>query len=235
MKTKHTREKDKNSSRLEQKQEVKKGNSTKRAMVPDNTVQKKQVNAIENNSVLPVQQQKLDAMFNGTLQREKNPEEDKLLQGKFSETTTMQQLKDEEELPGQGKFSAKAAQMIKDEEEKPPLQEKPNNTGMPASVKAKMENSFNTDFSSVKVHANSSKAPGVGALAYTQGTDIHFAPGQFSPDTKAGQKLIGHELAHVVQQQQGRVVPTTEIGGMPVNDNPGLENEADKLGDKASE
>ena len=43
------------------------------------------------------------------------------------------------------------------------------------------------------------------ALAYTQGTDIHFAPGQFEPDTSAGQQLLGHELTHVIQQAEGRV------------------------------
>lgn len=109
-----------------------------------------------------------------------------------------------------------------------------NNTGIPDEVKQRMEDSFGSDFSSVRVHPNSSKAPGVGALAYTQGTDIHFAPGQFKPDTSAGQQLLGHELAHVVQQSEGRVQPTTEVAGMPVNDDVGLEQEADLLGLKAS-
>ena len=112
-----------------------------------------------------------------------------------------------------------------------PVQKK-NVTGMPDNVKAKMEGSFNTDFSNVRVHASSSKAPEVGALAYTQGTDIHFAPGQFSPESSSGQSLLGHELAHVVQQGEGRVQPTTEINGLPVNDNPALEDEADRMGNK---
>lgn len=108
-----------------------------------------------------------------------------------------------------------------------------NQTGIPDAVKQRMEDSFGTDFSDVHVHPDSSKAPEVGALAYTQGTDIHFAPGQFKPETSAGQQLLGHELAHVVQQAEGRVQPTTEIGGMPVNDDPALEHEADVLGAKA--
>ena len=85
------------------------------------------------------------------------------------------------------------------------------------------------------MHPESSKAPEVGALAYTQGTDIHFAPGQFRPDTSCGQHLLGHELAHVVQQAEGRVQPTTEIGGIAVNDDAGLEHEADVLGAKAAQ
>lgn len=110
-----------------------------------------------------------------------------------------------------------------------------NDTGMPVGVKQGMESAFGTDFSSVRIHPESSKAPEVGALAYTQGTDIHFAPGQFKPDTSAGQQLIGHELTHVVQQKEGRVQPTMSLGGMPVNDDESLEGEADELAKKAVE
>ena len=109
-----------------------------------------------------------------------------------------------------------------------------NQTGIPDYVIQGMESSFGTDFSSVRVHPDSSKAPEVGALAYTQGTDIHFAPGQFKPDTSAGQQLLGHELTHVIQQAEGRVQPTTEVGGMAVNDDLSLEHEADVMGAKAA-
>lgn len=106
---------------------------------------------------------------------------------------------------------------------------------LPEGVQSKMEGAMQTDFSNVNIHSNSSKATDVGALAYTQGNDIHFAPGQYNPTSSAGQELIGHELAHVVQQREGRVQPTTQIGGMPVNDDKGLESEADRLGRKASQ
>ena len=95
-----------------------------------------------------------------------------------------------------------------------------------------METVLQADFSHVRVHPSSAKAPEVGALAYTQGSDIHFAPGQFSPQSSSGKSLLGHELTHVVQQQEGRVTPTTEVGGMPVNDDPSLEQEADRMGNK---
>ena len=116
-----------------------------------------------------------------------------------------------------------------------PIQKNENGTGMPDAVKSQMESTFNTDFSNVKIHENSSKAPDVGALAYAQGTDLHFAPGQFKPETTSGQELLGHELTHVVQQSEGRVKPTTEVMGMPVNDDPSLEAEADKMGKKAAQ
>jgi hypothetical protein len=98
-----------------------------------------------------------------------------------------------------------------------------------------MENVFNTDFSDVKIHANSFKATEVGAIAYTQGNDIHFSSGQFKPDTTAGQWLLGHELTHVVQQREGRVQPTAKLGnGMTMNDSPALEREADEFGTRAA-
>lgn len=106
---------------------------------------------------------------------------------------------------------------------------------MPEELKANMESAFNTNFSDVRVHSNSGKAKEVGALAYTQGTDVHFAPGQFKPESSAGQQLLGHELTHVVQQGQGRVKPTGEVSGMPLNDSPALENEADEMGVQASQ
>ncbi|MCB9233201.1 MAG: DUF4157 domain-containing protein [Bacteroidia bacterium] len=102
-------------------------------------------------------------------------------------------------------------------------------------VQQKMESAFNSDFSNVNVHENSQKASDIGALAYTQGNDVHFAPGQFKPDTQGGQELIGHELTHVVQQRENRVTPTTQTkSGMPVNDDKGLEGEADHMGAKAA-
>lgn len=100
---------------------------------------------------------------------------------------------------------------------------------LPAPVAAEMEGAFGADFSAVRVHQGS-EAASVGAHAYTQGTDIHFAPGQFAPHTPEGKELLGHELAHVMQQAQGRVAPTGDAGGVPLNDDPGLEQEADDAG-----
>ncbi len=242
MKTKVTKQKKDQTSRLHKSNIPASRSTNKKYIVPGNPVQQKQIDAIENSSALPMQQKKLDSLFTPTVQREKKPEEEEQIQGKFMEQTTsqLQPLKEDEELPAQGKFAEKPSQMEKPEEEELPgqgkfdaAQKQDNKTGMPDKVKSKMEDSLKADFSDVKVHANSPKAPEVGALAYTQGHDVHFAPGQFSPDTSSGQKLLGHELAHVVQQREGRVQPTIEIAGMPVNDNPDLENEADKLGDKA--
>lgn len=103
---------------------------------------------------------------------------------------------------------------------------RPNNTGMPDNLKAGIESLSGFSMDEVRVHYNSSKPATVQALAYTQGTDIHVAPGQ--------EKHLPHEAWHVAQQMAGRVSPTTNINGMPVNDNAGLEHEADVMGEKAS-
>ena len=104
---------------------------------------------------------------------------------------------------------------------------------LPAPVRTKMERAFNTSFADVQIHEGS-HASTIGAIAYTQGNHIHFAPDKFNPETASGQALLGHELAHVVQQRQGRVKPTTAIHGLPVNDNAHLEAEADRLGQRAA-
>ncbi|SHL83259.1 protein of unknown function [Fibrobacter sp. UWH4] len=102
---------------------------------------------------------------------------------------------------------------------------RPNNTGMPDNLKAGIESLSGFSMDNVRVHYNSSKPATVQALAYTQGTDIHVAPGQ--------EKYLPHEAWHVAQQMAGRVSPTTNINGMPVNDNAALEHEADVMGGKA--
>lgn len=102
---------------------------------------------------------------------------------------------------------------------------RPNNTGMPDNLKSGIESLSGFSMNDVRVHYNSSKPATVQALAYTQGTDIHVAPGQ--------EKHLPHEAWHVAQQMAGRVSPTTNINGMPVNDNASLEHEADVMGEKA--
>lgn len=100
-----------------------------------------------------------------------------------------------------------------------------NKTGLPDALKAGVENLSGYSLDDVRVHYNSSKPAQLQALAYTQGTDIHIAPRQ--------EKHLPHEAWHVVQQMQGRVKPTMQMKGVQVNDDEGLEREADVMGDKA--
>jgi hypothetical protein len=91
-----------------------------------------------------------------------------------------------------------------------------------------MEAAFRADFSAVRIHEGP-QAGRIGAIAFTAGSHIYFAPGRFQPHSSAGQQLLGHELAHVLQQRSGRVTnPFTN--GVAVVQNPALEAEAERLG-----
>lgn len=106
-------------------------------------------------------------------------------------------------------------------------------TALPVDLRAKMEAAFGADFSSVRVHQDD-QAQQVGALAFTRGSDIHFAPGAYQPTTQSGQELIGHELTHVVQQSAGRVSSPSQAKDLAVNADDALEREADDLGARAA-
>jgi hypothetical protein len=113
-----------------------------------------------------------------------------------------------------------------------PLRQKSGGLPIPDQVRAKMETAFGADFSDVRVHVGQ-EAAALGAIAYTWGTNIHFAPGQYNPNTIQGQKLLGHELWHVVQQRSGRV-SNPFGGGVAVVQDHALEAEADRMGVKAA-
>lgn len=100
-----------------------------------------------------------------------------------------------------------------------------NRTGLPDKLKSGIESLSGYDMSDVQVHFNSSKPAQLQAHAYTQGTNIHVAPGQ--------EKYLPHEAWHVVQQKQVRVKPTLEMKGAQINDDGGLEREADVMGGRA--
>lgn len=99
---------------------------------------------------------------------------------------------------------------------------------LPDPVRQKMETALGADFSDVRVHIGT-EAASIGALAFTYGSDIYFSPGLYDPHTTHGQRLLGHELTHVVQQRAGRVRNPFGAGVAVVQD-PGLEAEADRLG-----
>lgn len=111
-------------------------------------------------------------------------------------------------------------------------QDDPFGLHLPDGVRASMESSFGADFQSVRVHEGQ-EAAALGAIAYTQGEHLHFQPGAYDPGSASGRELIGHELAHVVQQREGRVA-APQGKGDPVNADPALEAEADVQGARAA-
>ncbi len=156
------------------------------------------------------------------IQRESLPEEDELLQGKFD--TAQREAIDEEEEPLQGKFDTAQREALPDEDEEPIQQKAENKTGLPDNLKAGVEAMSGFSMDDVRVHYNSPKPAQLQALAYAQGSEIHVGPGQ--------EQHLPHEAWHVVQQKQGRVQPTMRMQGAQVNDDEGLEREADVMGDK---
>ncbi|HEX8920353.1 MAG TPA: DUF4157 domain-containing protein [Pyrinomonadaceae bacterium] len=135
-------------------------------------------------------------------------------------------------LPSQSSAPANALQMKTEEEE--PVQAKlestrgkENRTGLPDKLKAGVERLSGIAMDDVRVHYNSTRPAEVQALAYTQGTDIHVGPGQ--------EEHLPHEAWHVVQQKQGRVKPTLQAKEVAINDDQGLEREADVMGARAKQ
>lgn len=101
-----------------------------------------------------------------------------------------------------------------------------NQTGLPDALKAGVEQLAGISLDDVRVHYNSAKPAQLDALAFAQGRDIHVAPGQ--------EQHLPHETWHLVQQAQSRVKPTMHWkAGVAVNDDLGLEQEADIMGARA--
>lgn len=101
-------------------------------------------------------------------------------------------------------------------------------TPLPDEIRRDAEELFGEDFSDVRVIV-SDAAPKIGAIAFTSGSEIHIAPGVYRPGTEATRALLGHELAHVVQQRRGRATNPHGYGVAVVRDQ-GLEAEADRMG-----
>jgi hypothetical protein len=98
---------------------------------------------------------------------------------------------------------------------------------LPPQLRTGIESLSGIAMGDVRVHYNSSNPGQLQAHAYAQGSDIHLAPGQ--------EKHLAHEAWHVVQQKQGRVKPNLQMKGVAINDDAGLEQEADRMGSKAME
>jgi len=139
-------------------------------------------------------------------------------------------------LPGAGKSAAsrdqaKGCQRIPSgmSEQHPATGEVDGSGNLPPTVARTMEGHFGTSFADVKVHADESAARDAldrGAAAYTKGSHIYFGHGQYRPSSIGGQRLIAHELAHVIQQRNGRAGAGSGDRATAVTDR--LEEEAER-------
>jgi hypothetical protein len=90
---------------------------------------------------------------------------------------------------------------------------------LPEAVLERMNRLFGHDFSHVRVHTDARAAEVaqlLGARALALGTHVYFGAGQFTPGTTAGDRLLAHELVHVVQFDEGRL-PGARGAGLEVS------------------
>lgn len=76
-------------------------------------------------------------------------------------------------------------------------------SALPAATRAFFEPRFGADFSQVRVHTDmqaARAASSINAKAFTVGRDIAFGDAEYQPGSANGQRLLAHELTHVVQQ-----------------------------------
>jgi len=77
---------------------------------------------------------------------------------------------------------------------------------LPEATRAFFEPRFGADFGKVRVHTDAvavETAKSINAQAFTVGSNIAFGPGRYAPHSEEGQRLLAHELTHVVQQGGG--------------------------------
>jgi Domain of unknown function (DUF4157) len=98
-------------------------------------------------------------------------------------------------------------------------------------VQGAMSSAFGYDFSGVRVHTDTKAgelSTQLNARAFTIGSDVAFAGGEYKPGTLVGDALIAHELAHVVQQGGGKQGGGAQTKSESGSDNSSLEQDADR-------
>ncbi len=107
----------------------------------------------------------------------------------------------------------------------PPKQNSGGGQDLPQPLQSGMERLSGLSLADIRVHYDSEQPGFFGAHSFAQGRDIHLGPGRGDD--------LPHEAWHTVQQKQGRVPITRQFRDTGINDDPGLEREADVMGKKA--
>ena len=119
--------------------------------------------------------------------------------------------------------NASVSRLLTEENEKSPVKDLlASSSGQPLdrSTQALMQSRLGQDFSDVRVHNDgkaTESAKAVNAHAYTVGTNVVFQSDKYAPETQSGQKMLAHELTHVVQQKAGPVDGTPAGGGLNIS------------------
>lgn len=92
----------------------------------------------------------------------------------------------------------------------------PASTGarLPSGLRGQFERSLGADLGEVRVHTDGSAAEAadrLGARAFAVGNDVFFGAGQYAPNSRSGQALLAHEVAHTVQSGGARGAAMTKL------------------------
>ena len=101
---------------------------------------------------------------------------------------------------------------------------------LPHSVRAQMESGIGADFGAVRVHTGGDSVQlnrSLQAQAFTHGSDVYMGAGKYNPGSADGQRLLAHELTHVVQQGAAEPVVRRQLSVSPAGD--ASEQEAEQV------
>jgi Domain of unknown function (DUF4157) len=142
------------------------------------------------------------------VQRENLLEEDELQMKSLADQIQRVEMLDEEDelqMKVMVRRSSNGAMPASEDLESAIAQARGSGQPLAVTIRQPMEQAFGADFSGVKVHTDSHSDRlnrSIQARAFTTGQDIFFSRGAYQPTSQGGQKLIAHELTHVVQQGQ---------------------------------
>ncbi len=171
-------------------------------------IQEKEISSIQRTSLAtPQEDEKLATA-------EQRTERDKLIQEKSDAS------ENEEEMSAvQRKATTNSPKTASTALSNKIEQKKGKGTKLPDQTQTKMEHSFGRKLDDVSIHTDqdaNKMNQELGAQAFTTGKDIYFNAGKFRPETSEGQRLIAHELTHVVQQNKDTVQKTAKATPSPV-------------------
>jgi peptidoglycan hydrolase-like protein with peptidoglycan-binding domain len=155
----------------------------------------------EEEDKLQKKEKEVDKSLNGKLQKKpifesnvKPTDDDKNIQRKCAECEKEEKLQKKSDTSSQTEPSNIEGKLNTS---------KGSGSSLPAATREHMENSFEADFSNVRIHNDNSAvqmSKNLNAQAFTHGSDIYFNSGKYDTNSKGGKHLLAHELTHVVQQ-----------------------------------
>jgi len=189
---------------------------------------------VESGTIQPMRIQRICPECEAELAQRQPEEEEEEIQAKFADEQIQRQPEDDDEEVQSKEVPGRTPQIV------PGIESRIHSLkggGQPLdpATRSFFEPRFGHDFSHVRVHSNgiaSETARAVNAKAFTLGNDVVFGSGEYHPESREGKSLLGHELAHVLQQSptsvssgqadsQGRketggVIDTGKSGALPL-------------------